>query len=160
MCFLFLAVVEEASCTACPPPLPESQMFKWRQRGRILWFSLVLPRPCTSQLLLAAAVISQDGEGRWWLAVSLPQLYSDLALCAAARTLRCGFRFILFDMLLVCWQGELLLPCRTSEMLRCLSLCLHALLAYSAYRSIFTPCLWRSQTINSSLFFFFPPQHH
>ena len=102
------------------------------------------PPPCTSQLLQRY----HGCRGHRWLAVFLPQLYGDLALCAAPRTLQSGFRFILFDMSLVWWQGGvlLLLPCRREVRCSCdcliltsMSACTPTYTIYSAVKSIFNP---------------------
>lgn len=84
----------------------------------------------------AAAVISQDGE-------AADGSRFPTTVVQWLSTLRCSedtamwFQVILFDMLLVCWQGEVLLPCRRSEMLQSLRpsdahhrVCLHSYLHY------------------------------
>lgn len=62
-------------------------------------FSLPLPCPCSSQLLQGYHRTGRPLTARGFL----PQLHSDLALCAAQRTLQCGFR--LFH-LTCCWCAD------------------------------------------------------
>lgn len=92
----------------------------------------------------------------------LPQSYGDLALRAAPRTLQRGFRFILFDMSLVWWQGEvlLLLPCRREVRCSCncllltsMSACTPTYTIYSAVKSIFKPRVCGARKQSAALCF-------
>ncbi len=143
-------------------PVPVSQMFKWRQCGRILWFSKVLPCPCSSQPLQW-----YHRTGRPLMACGfLLQLYSDLALCAAQRTLLCGFRLFYLTCYwsadkerCCCPAGEVRCSCvaRVCLILASMSACAPIYTICSAYESIFNPRLWRSPTLtnNQLLCFFF-----
>lgn len=90
-------------------PVPTSQLFKWRQCGQVLWFSLGFLCPCTSQLL--------QWYHRMWRPLKAcgfsPQLYSDLAVCAAQRTSQCGFK--LFHLTCYCSADKERCCCPTGE---------------------------------------------
>lgn len=90
-------------------PVPTSQLFKWRQCGQVLWFSLGFLCPCTSQLL--------QWYHRMWRPLEAcgfpPQLYSDLAVCAAQRTSQCGFK--LFHLTCYCSADKERCRCPAGE---------------------------------------------
>lgn len=133
-------------------------MFKWKLCGRILWFSLVLPCPCSRQLLQW-----YHRMGRPLMACGfLPQLYSDLALCAAQRTLQCGFRLFYltchcsaYNDRCCCPAGGVRCSCVAwvCQIVTSRSVCTPTSTIYSANESIFNPRLRESPTLTHNQIF-------
>lgn len=124
-----------------------------------VWLDLVIFFGFALSLLLsAAAVMSQDGEATDGLRFPTAVVQWLSTLCCS-EDIALWFQVILFDMLLVCWQGEVLL---VSVLYTSVFVCTPSYAVQPAYKSIFNPHLWQCPTLtNNQLFSFFsPPLFH